>query len=166
MKIKQTKNDKVNSFSFSFDLSKGNYLKDILNLFLIDEIYICIYGFDNNIIFENDLKEFQIKEFEKSLQCLVLCININDLSNLFAKINKNFDELVIWNTYTDWETFIKTIKKPIHLLTFKKIKVKDDSCFYLDFNFKDFNNVEIISDLSFNNSRNIEKDDLAKILIN
>lgn len=120
MKIKQTKNDKVNSFSFSFDLSKGNYLKEILNLFLIDKIYICIYGFNNDIIFENDLKEFQIKEFEKSLQCLVLSISINDLSNLFSKINNNFDELVIWSTYTDWKTFIKKNKRTYSFINFQK----------------------------------------------
>lgn len=165
MKIKQIKNDKVNSFEFSYDLSKGDYLKKILNLYLIDKVFICIYGFDNNTIFENDLTEFQIKKFEKSLQCLILNISIDKLSTLFLKLNNNFDELVIWSPCIDWEKFTKEMKEPMPFLTLRKIKVKDNVGFYLSFKVSDFNNVEIISDLSFNNSRNIKKGDLTKILI-
>ena len=101
---------------------------------------------------------------EKSSQCFILNISINELSNLFSKINNNFDELTIWSTETNWEKFIKEIKEPPPFFTLNKIKSEDKPGFYLRFGFTDFNNVEIISDLSFNNSRNIKKEDLIKIL--
>ena len=101
MKIKQIKNDKINSFEFSYNLNRDDYLKKILSLYQINEIYICIYGFDN----EYDLTKLQIKKMEKSSQCFILNISINELSNLFSKINNNFDELTIWSTETNWEIY-------------------------------------------------------------
>ena len=169
MRIKQIKNDKVNSFEFSYDLSKGDYFKKILELYLIDEIYICIYGLSNKIIFENRLEQIQIKKFallpfSKSSQDFVLNISLDEISKLFSIINNDFDELVVWSPYTDWECFIKSVNEPVPFFTFYKTKVKDKINFYLNFRTSDFNNVEIISNLSFNNSGNINKEDLVKIL--
>lgn len=169
MRIKQIKNDKVNSFEFSYDLSKGDYLKKVLELFLIDEIYVCIYGFGDKTIFENRLTKIQIKKFaslpsSQSSQDFILNISLDEISNLFSIINHGFDELVVWSSYTKWDNFIKSISKPVPFLTFRKTKVENDISFYLSFRKTDFNNVEIISDLSFNNSGNINKEDLIKIL--
>lgn len=44
MKIKTIKNKKVSSFEFVFDLSKGNTLFNILKLYKLEKVYICIYG--------------------------------------------------------------------------------------------------------------------------
>ena len=169
MRIKQIKNDKINSFEFSYDLSKGDYLKKILELYMIDEIYICIYGLSGKMILDNIQTKIHIKKHAllpsfKSSQNLVLNINLDEMSNLFSIINNAFDELVIWNPYTNWENFIKSLNEPEPFLTFCKSDIKDDTEFYLNFRASDFNNVEIISNLSFNNSRNIDKGDLINIL--
>ena len=169
MRIKQIKNDKINSFEFSYDLSKGDYLKKILELYLIDEIYICIYGLGDKMIFDNRQTKIQIKKLAllpsfKSSQNFVLNISLDEMSNLFSIINNGFDELVGWYPYTNWENFIKSFNEPVPFLTFRKTKIKDNIDFYLSFRTSDFNNVEIISNLSFHNSRNINKGDLIKIL--
>lgn len=169
MRIKQIKNDKVNSFEFSYDLSQGDYLKKILELYLIDEIYICIYGLGDKMIFDNSQSKIQIKKLAllpsfKSSQNFVLNISLEEISNLFSIINNNFDELVVWYPYTNWENFIESFNEPVPFFSFRKTKTKDDTGFYLSFRASDFNNVEIISDLSFRNSKNINKGDLIKIL--
>ena len=44
MKIKHFSNSKVTSFNFKYDISKGNTLKNILDLFEVKEMFLCIYG--------------------------------------------------------------------------------------------------------------------------
>lgn len=110
MRIKQIKNDKINSFEFSYDLSKGDYLKKILELYQIDEIYICIYGLGDKKIFDNIQTKIEIKKFSllsscKSLQNFVLNISLDEISNLLSIIDNSFDELVVWDPYTNWGGF-------------------------------------------------------------
>mgnify|MGYP000650884827 CR=1 FL=1 len=167
MRIKQIKNDKINSFEFSYDLSKGDYLKKILELYLIDEVYICIYGLGDKKIFDKIQTKIEIKKFSllsscKSLQNFVLNISLDEISNLLSIIDNSFDELVVWDPYTNWGDFIKSFNEP-PFLTFSKASKKDDTDFYLIFKKSDFNNVEIISNLSFHNSKNINKGELIKI---
>ena len=169
MKIKQIKNDKINSFEFSYDLSKGDYFKKILELYLIDEMYLCLYGLSDKKIFDNSQTKIKIKRLSllsscKSSQNFVLNISVDEISNLLSIIDNNFDELVVWDPYTNWEDFIKTLNKPVPFLSFSQASVKDDTHFYLNFNKSNFYNVEIISDLSFNNSKKIKREDLMSIL--
>lgn len=170
MRIKQIKNDKINSFEFSYDLSKGDCLTNILELYLIDEIYICIYGLSDKMIFGNRQTKIQMKEFAllpsfKSSQNLALNISIDEMSNLLSIINNSFDELVLWNPYTNWQNFVKSVNEHKPYLTFGKTTEIDDTDFYLNYSASDFNNVEIISNLSFHNSKDITKGDLINILI-
>lgn len=167
MRIKQIKNDKINSFEFSYDLSKGDYLKKILELYQIDEIYICIFGLNDKKIFDNiqtkiEIKKFSLLSSSKSLQNFVLNISLDEISNLLSIIDNSFDELVVWDPYTNWGNFNKSFNEP-PFLTFSKASIKDDTDFYLIFKKSDFNNVEIISNLSFHNSKNINKEELIKI---
>ena len=158
MRIKQIKNDKINSFEFSYDLSKGDYLKKILELYQIDEIYICIFGLNDKKIFDNIQTKIEIKKFSssKSLQNFVLNISLDEISNLLSIIDNSFDELVVWDPYTNWGNFNKSFNEP-PFLTFSKASIKDDTDFYLIFKKSDFNNVEI------HNSKNINKEELIKI---
>lgn len=43
MKVKQTLNNSVSAFDFTFDLSDGAYMSKILSLYNIQDIYLCIY---------------------------------------------------------------------------------------------------------------------------
>lgn len=169
LKIKQIKNDKINSFEFSSDLSKNDYLKKILKLYSIGEVYICIYGLGDKVNFKNISNEIQFKKsellsFSNFAQIFILNIDVDEISNLFSIINNNFDEMAVWSPYTSWENFVKSVIEPVSLFTFCKTEAKDDISFYLNFKASDFNVVEIISSLSFNNSANITKDDFIKIL--
>lgn len=169
MKIKQIINDKVNSFEFNFDLSEKDYIKKLLLLYGLQSAYICIY--DLNKIKEKDIMDYfetyNIHYWHNQRNTLyAIEIGINDISKLLSIVGRNFGELVIWSCYTDWETFIRAINDIPQFFSFKKkVVAVTNPRFYLRFNIDDYNCVEIICDLAFNDGGNITKDDLLSILI-
>lgn len=169
MEIKQIKNNKVNSFEFYYDLSKGEYLKKLLEVYFVDEIYMVIYGITSKIVSDGSqiklcTKEFFVLPTGKDLQTYVLKTNIDKISEVFAMLGDNFDEIVVWNVYTNWESFVKGVNKKLSIFDFSRIDMQDDTNFYLDFRKSEFNHVEIISSLLFHNSRFIDKKDILDIL--
>ena len=171
MRIKQTINNKVNSFDFYCDLTKNNRLNKILELFQIDDVYVCIYGVDDKNRFNEIKTKIKINNMflpsckKNILPDLILDIDINEIPKLFSIINNVFDELVIWNKKEDWNKFIEILNKPIPFFTFFKTDTKNTSEFYLDFIVSDFNRVIIISDLSFHNSKYITKENMIDKIV-
>lgn len=166
MKIKQVINKKVNSFEFSFDLLKKDYLKSLLYLYEIQQVYICIFGIDKNkeehfieYLHNSNLQDWQdINGYEYAIK-----INVNDISTLLSIIGSDFDELVVWNCYTDWETFIQDVND-VPFFSLKKTALKMVPTFYLRLDICAHNFVEIICDLEFNNGGDITKDDLLLLM--
>lgn len=171
MRIKQSINNKVNSFEFYCDLTKNNRLNKILELFQIDNAYVCLYGFDdknrfNEIKTKIKINNIFIPSYKKNiLPDLTLDIDVNEIPKFFSIINNDFDELVIWSKKEDWNEFIEILNKPIPCFTFFKTEPKKTNEFYLDFIVSDFNRVLIISDLSFHNSKYITKENMIDKIV-
>lgn len=167
MKIKQVINKKVNSFEFSFDLLKKDYLKLLLRLYEIRQVYICIFGIDKNkeehfidYLLSSNIQDWQdINGYEYAIK-----INVDDISTLLSIIGSDFDELVVWSCYTDWETFIQDATDLPFFSFKKKPSSKTAPSFYLRLDICDNNFIEIICDLEFNNGGDITKDDLLSLM--
>lgn len=162
MKIKAIKNKNISSFEFTFDLSKDNTLSDILKLYKLEKLYICIYNsrkFElnkyNGIIFD--------RYYENDLVFIadIMAKNIGDLLKI---LQGDFEELLVWNCHIDFDQFIAKIITPSNFLSLKKAEPNtDDSQFYLSFNHID-DIVEIICDINIDN--NVSKEILNELLKN
>ena len=169
MKIKSILNNKISSFEFKFDLSKGEYLKKILELYCMPEIYVCVYGLNKQDIKDKlnkiGFRIFRMSTCSQSLQDFALNIKICELTNLFSIIGNDFDEIIIWNCFTDWESFIKEQLNKDSFLTLHKKDIEETPLsFYLDFCPCKCNRVEIICDRELSND--VTKNDLLTLLTN
>jgi len=167
MRVKQQKNDKVNSFAFSCDLRQNDRLKSILQLFRIGEICICIYGSDKAAP-ETVKTKMRIRNFASLSAAgagndFALRTTSDELSELLSVIGY-FDELVIWSPCPAWEAFVEDMNRPAPFFTFRKTGKRENMGFYLRFDASQSDEVEIISDLSFNNSASVTKEDILGIL--
>lgn len=168
MRIKQILNDKVNCFDFYFDLSKEDYLQEILTIFKLKEVYLCFYGVDNNFNLSSLSKFCEVSLFQdistnKRVKDVAIKICVSEITKVFSFIHDDFDELDVWDCYSDWGSFIIAQTK-FPIFTFKRNQQVQHEGFYLEFcPYKD-DEVRIISYLSFNDSAKITKDNLKDIL--
>ena len=160
MKIKCKSNDRVFYYDFQFNLAKGDCLKKILELFQIEEIYLCIYGLSKRKNLEGsknfiEIKNLQILSHSKSSNDLAININVSSLTALFSIIKDDFDELLIWSVFTDWKSFVKDQLNLESFFTFRNTPIVDlPISFFLDFSPYKGNSVEIICDTALNNGVN------------
>ena len=160
MKIKAIKNKHVSSFEFKFDLSKDNILSDILKLYKLENVYICVYGLKNfelnkynGIIFD--------RHYENDL-VFIADIMVKNISSLLKILQGAFEELLIWNCYIDFNQFIDQMITPSSFLSLKRAESNDDdSQFFLSYNHID-DITEIICDIDIDN--NISKEILNELL--
>lgn len=164
MKVQQKINDKVNSFTFTCNILEGKKLDNILKLFRINEIYLCIYGLRKDRDIFN--KTFEVEDISfSSSRDFALRINTIKLSILLPRIVDCFDELSVWSCYTNWKGFLNDMKNLPFVYSKKQLSSgKDEPSFYLNYNPFNSNNVEIICDLSFNNCLSIKKEDIMGVL--
>ncbi len=93
-----------------------------------------------------------------------IIIKVSEISQLMSLIKDNFDEIIVWDCYCNWQKFISEQTENRQFFTFKKNQAIQQEGFYLDFSpYKD-NEVSIISGLSFNDSGKITKDNIISIL--
>ena len=170
MKIKGKSNDRVSYYDFQFNLTKGNCLKKILELYKIEEIYLCIYGLHERKKWEDSWNLIEIKNLEmltnsKSSKDIAINIDVSSLADLFSIIKDDFDELLVWSVFTDWKSFVKDQLETEPFLTFRKIPTVDlPMSFFLDFCPYKGNSVEIICDIALSNG--VNKDSLVNCLKN
>ena len=160
MKIKTIKNRDATSFNFYYNLSKTDALFNILKLYKLKIVYICIYNLRNNRLNEYNGIIFD-RYYVKDLTSIVE-IKVAKINDFLQILQNNFDEFVVWNCYKDFDGFINDMITPCKFLSIKKIK--PNNCipqFYLSFDHID-NIVDIICDISFNNS--VSKELLNEIL--
>ena len=169
MKIKGKSNGQAYSFSFQMNLTKGERLKNILEFYEIEEVYLCIYGLNERRIDRDEQKQIEIKKIEtiehsKFSKDIAININASSLPNLFTTIKDNFDELIIWNVYTDWKTFLKQQTQVDSFISFHKASIEDlPACFFLNYSPYEGNCVEIICDAKLSN--NVTIDSLRNCLL-
>lgn len=85
--------------------------------------------------------------------------NVGDLLKI---LQGDFEELLVWNCYIDFDRFIDKIIKPSSFLSLKKVETSTgESQFYLSYNHID-NVVEIICDIDIDN--NVSKEILNELL--
>ena len=160
MKIKTIQNKKVSSFEFVFDLSKGNTLFNILKLYKLEKVYICIYGLKQ--VGLNKYKDIIFDRLYENDLVFIVDITVENIRNLLKVLQGDFEELLVWNCYTDFDKFIDDTITLSSFLTLKKTRQNtDDSQFYLSFNHID-NIVEIVCDINIDN--NVSKEILNKLL--
>ena len=159
-KIKIKTNKNVIEMDFKANPLNNNLLFDICNLFDLENIYIDIFGVNGRKY------NFSDKLLERKASVIVLKINSNDLT-IKATVKEipmiievltefDFDDLNIWDCYTDLEQYIKD-KKPCKIPLFKPVELKIDSKFYLNFSPIEGQKVEIICDLSYDKQGLFEK---------
>ena len=140
---------KVTKKSVSFKIPlKGfndNYV-ELLQLFELKSFFIELFNINNkkyNII--NFLEKYN---FDYSfLDNYYLCINVanKNVEKLIKAISKSeFDEINIFDRYTDWKTFCKTRE------VYDVKRIKSLPSFYLNCNLYENNYIEIICDLKYN----------------
>lgn len=155
MKIKHFSNSKVTCFDFKFDISKGNTLKNVLDLFEIKEMFLCIYGLriqEDNFIasVKNKFTHADLLSYGYAFE-----LTPSDLDALFSIVTNKYDELVVYSKFTDWNLFIKERSN------ISDVVESSQPRFYLNFSPYDFNVVEIICDNPINN--NVTLNDLQTI---
>lgn len=166
MEIKQIINKKVNSFTLTKFSCKGNSLEKILKLFQVEEVYVCFYS--NKSLSLNtlqailDSKLCQVKlPTKKHQEALIVKISTENCYILLDWLSDyEYDELIIWSCYTDWENFYK------HLTNYKTNSASNVPSFFLSYNVYDGNTCEIICDIKFNESiKYITTEKLQDILV-
>lgn len=162
MKIKAIMNKNISSFEFAFDLSKDNTLSNILKLYNLEKVYICVYSQTQDRINKHKGVIFDRYYENKNDFIFIVEIMVENIGSLLQVLQGDFEELVVWNCYTNFERFIKDTITPSSFFTLKKINaVTNDSQFYLSYNHVD-NIVDIICDIDIDN--NVSKEMLIEIL--
>lgn len=150
MEINQIINNKVNSFTFTKFSCKGNSLEKILKLFQVEEVYVCFYSNKslplNTLQTILDSKLCQVKlPTKKHQESLIVKISTENCNILLDWLSDyEYDELIIWSCYTDWENFYKD------LTNYTTTSASNVPSFFLNYNVYDGNTCEIICDIKFN----------------
>lgn len=113
---------------------------------------------------ECKIKKVEILKDNNHMQEIALEIDVNMIAYLLSIIGNELPEITVWSRYLDWEMFISMISGMIKFSKYSKVPIKEEGSFYLDFNPYEGNKVEIICDASFNDSGNIKREDLLKIV--
>lgn len=167
MKIKCRLNNEVSSFEFYFDLRKNDFLKKILRLYEIQEVYLCVYGLYEKDL-EGRLKGLEIKNFSslssKSSQDFAFQIGVDNISKLFSIFENDFDEILVWSCDINWDQFIMKCLEEVSFWTLHKTQEVCAFNFMLNFNPYESYKVLIISKLMYHNTKTITKSDVANIL--
>lgn len=160
MKIKTIKNINISSFEFVFDLSKDNTLSDILQLYKLEKVYICVYSPRKVVL--NRYKGLIFDRYYENDLVFILDIMVKNIGDFFRILKADFEEITVWNCYTSFDEFIDDVITPSSFFTLKKTRSNTDSSqFYLSFNHVD-NIVKIICDIDINN--NVSKEMLNELL--
>ena len=170
MKIKQIINSQVNSFEFTLNILKGNYLQNILSLFGVHDAYICLYDLENQEAIINLFHSFGMTQCkivnQFGMPVLVVQITVESFISNLTKYQVKFSEMLIWSCETSWLEFIHDMELSTSpLLTIRKNDATTiETGFLLRFSPYDFNQVEIICEQSFGNAKSITKKDLLNEL--
>ena len=168
--MKKIKYDVYNTavvYSFHKDMLKNNLLLyELCKIFALSNVYIDIYSVDNHKKNFCELLETRCKNvlFATSgiqrCQDIHLKVSINEISSI-AEILRDFyfEDINIWDCYTEWEQYLKDKNTYYSIPIFKKAKIESTGLFYLNYKEK---NVEIICDSSYY-CKNL-KEELSKLL--
>lgn len=147
-KIKMTVKDRIIAFDFKVDLLKSDILYEICKALNLSDLYIDIFGIN---IRNNGFAE---KLTEKNRHILISKIKYeNDLA-IKAKVDDiaiildvlsdfSFDEMNIWDVYTEWEQYLKDKN------TYNPIPKTSEAKVYLNYNRFEGNRVELYLDKNF-----------------
>ena len=165
MKIKQVLNKNVNAIDFKYDILQGNYLEQILNLFGVNDIYLCLYLTNKKLNLKELLDNSNIKQIyygsTEDQEDVVLMLSSKNISKFLQNVSKYINELVVWSCYTSWENFLLSLR---NYKTPKHSELNIESSFYLDYN-NELKSIEIICDIEYNAKiAKISKIDINTIL--
>lgn len=158
MKVKFKRNHEVIVCEFTTDLIKNNAIEKILQLFDIPKVYVSVYGvrttYDlSNIVTTLSTANYWYSKSPKSLCDLALEANTTQLIPLLHTLGHNFDEMLIWSCYAEWDSFLKDVLEPAPFFTFALPKNSDTQpSFFLRYSLCDYNEVEIVCDKKLNDT--------------
>ena len=172
-KIKGIINDKIIAFDFNVDLLKTQVLFEICKALDLNNIYIDIYGVDViKCDFSEKLLEYNnaltISRMIKTANSFSIKATIDDIPSIVKVLSEfQFDELNVWDAYTDWEQYLKNkeifYQGPIFKLISKlkdsepepeaDLKQDSESGVYINYNRTEGNQVEMY----FDPNNNVER---------
>ena len=130
-KIKIQKNNDIIAFDFYSKLLINNRLSNLCKVFLLEDLYMSIYMIDSR---KGDLYKTLIDKklisqisyvSKKHLQDIHIKLTINELPTITQLLsNFDFDELLIWDCYTDWDTYLKNETSVPPFFTIKSTNIK------------------------------------------
>ena len=168
MKISFKSTRQVISCNFNLDIMENNAIERILKLFGVSSVYVSIYGMKKKLDLSTIIETASPTNClcinsSKTLCDIALEVNANHLAPLLYVLANDFDEMIVWSCYTEWDLFIKEINEPSAFFTFTAEKCSGSTpSFYLHYNPYDCNEVNIICDKQLKD--NITKDDIWGVL--
>lgn len=168
MRVRQIKNDQVLSFEFSAP-NQPTVLAQICRLFGVDDpLYISVYYISEALptISRITQKDYIINAQitgERKSYCCFMQINPQHLEDCFLDISQmKYDEFVIDGQSTEWEYFLKG-KNTLGTFSDKKQQCAELEPFFYLRHLSD-GETEIISDLSYGQTLQVNKERLMKII--
>ena len=159
-KLKVQKNTNVIAFDFCADLLAFDRLYNICCIFNLKEVYMDIYSAYNQksdlnkIIVDSKLVSRIFCVRRKYLQDIHIKLTINELPTITQLLsNFDFDELQIWDCYTDWDTYLKNETSVPPFFTIKSTNIKVENKFFLNYNLVESDKVEIVCDVRYGNKK-------------
>lgn len=159
-KIKIQKNNDIIAFDFYSKLLINNRLSNLCKVFLLEDLYMSIYMIDSR---KGDLYKTLIDKklisqisyvSKKHLQDIHIKLTINELPTITQLLsNFDFDELLIWDCYTDWDTYLKNETSVPPFFTIKSTNIKVENKFFLNYNLVESDKVEIVCDVRYGNKK-------------
>lgn len=156
-KIKTIENDEINVYSFKLNLLKDDNLYKICRVLNLNTVYIDIFGIGKRSLELS--KKLSLRNNGLMLYMidnsggLAIKSSISDLPIIVETlIDYEFDELNIWDVYTNWEKYLLDKKhNPIYFS--KTPKLNNNNKIYLNYNIHAGKKVELFIDRSCNIER-------------
>jgi hypothetical protein len=147
-KIRVKKNQNIIGVDFRADLLKDNLLFEICKLFDLENIYVDIFGANGDKLIEKLLeKDMTLIVFQADRSNgVAIKVTIERIPLIIKVLSEcYFDEMNIWDCYTEWEQYLKD-KEYRKIPVFGSAIIKYDGKFYLNYNKMDGQKIEIICD--------------------
>ena len=170
MKIRERKNNVVESFEFSCDCSKNGFLSSIIDLFGLKKVYLLLYGLENKneSRFMDFCKKIRIEKYSRrESSCswnYALELTVDQLSSFLNAFDATeYDEIEIWDCTTEWNCFISCQREEPNFISFRKTSKKELLSSFL-LNYSPYKDHSVL--IVYNSSRwtGLTKKDIEQIL--
>ena len=146
MRIKKHTSKEAIAYDFKADLLKADRLTALLRCFSFESVFVCVYAQEPSLINFDRSALLNYHIIEKS-GMLVAEAKTAQSNLFFLSISSTAEEIIIWNTYTSFDLFLKSQSEEEKFFSFRNAREETEtSTFFLDFRPMESNEVSIICD--------------------